>query len=107
IRFVNGILIPFSLAAADERIGQVTLPAGDSISGSSQADLRGVSVPKANVKHQEPVAVSNDLAACDSILLPFVFRVGFEDGVVLVLGPGQAVGAGGVANRVGLILFAS
>ena len=41
-----------------------------------------------------------------SILFPYVFRLGSEDGVVLVLDPRQAVITGGVTNGVRLMLFA-
>src|SRR5262245_40827882 len=105
IRLVNGVVVPLTLAGPDDGIGSMALPVGDSAPGAGHADLGAVPVPKADVEHDVPVALPNDLAGGNTFLLPNTLRVRLEDRVVLVLGPLQAVCAGGVTDGVGFVLL--
>src|SRR5262249_52592950 len=71
------------------------------------ADLGVVHVPKPDVEHDVPVPPADHLAGRHPLLFPVGLRVGAENRVVLVLGPFQAVVAGGVTDGVRLVLLAA
>src|ERR1700722_483254 len=62
-------------------------------------------VPKADVEHEIPLTLSYDLAARNSVLFPCTLQVGFENRVLFVLGPLQAIAAGCVADGIRFALF--
>src|SRR5262249_15061140 len=105
-RLVNGVVVPLVDSGTYDRVGRMALPVGDAVPGPGDADLGFVLVEKADVEHQIPVTLSGDLAGRDSILLPGILRIGLEDRIILVPGPFHTVCAGGVPDRVGLVLFA-
>src|SRR6516225_8313607 len=105
IGLVNGVVVPLVLARTNDGVSSMTFPSGDAVLGTGNTDLCVVHVSKADVEHDVPVTLSNDLTGGNSIFLPRILRVGLEDGVVLVPGPFQAVVAGGVADSVGFILL--
>src|SRR6516162_2484102 len=87
VRFVYGVVVPFVVAGTNDRIGWMALPAGDPVPGSGDTDLGFIHVEETDVEHDVPVALTNDLATCDPLLLPQVRRLRLEDGIALVLGP--------------------
>src|SRR5262249_39930609 len=105
IRLVNGVVVPLVLAGTNDGVGSMTFPSADAVLGTGNTDLCVVHVSKADVEHDVPVTLSNDLTGGNAIFLPRILRVGFEVGVVLVPGPFQAVVAGGVADSVGFVLL--
>src|SRR5271156_915626 len=66
-----------------------------------------VNVAESNVKHKIPAVVLNDLAGGDLIFFPRHTWIRFENRIVASFGPGDPVGTGGVADRVGFVLFAA
>src|SRR5262245_14661942 len=107
IWFVNSVVVPLVLARPNDGVGSMALPVGDAVLRAGHADLRIVHVPKADVEHDVPVALPNDLAGGNSVLLPGILGVGLEDRIVLVSGPFQAAFAGGVADGVRFVLLAA
>src|SRR6266446_7263732 len=75
-RLVAGVGIPLTFRARDDRVGRMPLPAADAIPRAGQANLRGIRVPKPNVKHVIPVAMLHDLAPRDPVLLPLALEIG-------------------------------
>ena len=85
----------------------MALPVGDAVAGAGETDLGVGFVAEADVEHNVPVPATLDLARGDLVFLPGEVRVGGEDGVGGVFGPVEAVGAGGIADGIGLVLFAT
>src|SRR5262249_8532163 len=100
------VVVPLTRAGAEDGVGRVPPPARDPVLRPGHADLGVALVPEADVEHHVPVALENDLAARNPVLLPGASRVGLENGIALVLGPPQPVLTGGVADGVGLALLA-
>src|ERR1019366_5127520 len=102
IRLVNGVVVPLVLAGANDGISSMTLPVGDPVLGTGNADLGVVPIPKADVEHEMPVTLANDLTGSNSVFLPGQPRIGLEDGIVLILVPFQAIFAGRITDGIGL-----
>src|SRR6266511_6201338 len=102
---VDCILVPPIITRPNERIPRVAFPVTDAVSRPRCSNLGMRQTREPDVEHQVPATVSNDLARGDSILLPGILPVGNKNGIAGVFGPYQSIGAGGVANRVWLILF--
>src|ERR1051326_2575746 len=104
-RLVTGVVIPLVFTGTDDRVERVALPIGNAVARPGEANLGVRFIAEADVEHQVPVSLADDLTGRDLVLFPNAGRVGNKDGVGRVLRPFEAVRAGRVANGVGFILF--
>src|SRR5579883_1307456 len=105
IRFVNSVVVPLVLTGSNDGVCGKTLPVGNSVLRSCDADLCVVHITKSDVEHHVPVSLTDHLAGRNSFFLPIALWVGTENRVVLVLGPFQSVLTGGVTDGIRLVLL--
>ena len=98
-------MIPAARTRPDDRVGGVPLPAGQPVSRTGHADLGMLLIAKANVEHQEPAVMPQNLTRGHAVLLPGERGIGAKDGIAGILGPGDPIPTGRMPDGVGLVLL--
>src|SRR5579883_1582687 len=106
--FIHGIMVPRLFATGmNKRVGLVTLPAGNAVARTCQANLCVVDIGKTDIKQQIPVTFAHDLPSSYFETLPGIAFIREKNGIIGMFCPLLPIRTRGVAHSIWFVLFAA